>query len=106
MGGVERYPVPYGAYLRRAPPDGVAERSTPAFVDNPHGLIFPPPPPPFVELPPEVRTAATAVALAAQEQIAVFFASDGHRVIDPDAPEALFETPIVPPLPEEALFFP
>jgi len=57
-------------------------------------------------MPTDVRTAATAVAVAAQDQIARFFASDGVEVIDPDALGALFETPIVPPLPEDAVFFP
>jgi hypothetical protein len=59
-----------------------------------------------VALPPDVRAAANAVALGALEQIAVFFASDGVDAIDPDGPGALFETPIVPPLPEDAVFFP
>jgi dienelactone hydrolase len=139
--------VPYGAYLRRAPLEGVAPKSViiqfargdrsvtnptttailragdladratyyrfdlflannptaPPFFNDPHNsLIFPP----FPFAPPEVSEAATAVALAAQEQIAVFFASDGTRVIDPDGPGAFFETPIVPPLPEDAVFFP
>jgi hypothetical protein len=61
---------------------------------------------PLRPLPPEVRAAANAVALAVHEQIAVFFASDGVDVIDPDGPGVLFETPIVPPLPEDAVFFP
>jgi hypothetical protein len=56
----------------------------------------------------------TAIALAAQEQAAVFFASDGATVIDPNdalvltpaPPEPLFESPIVPPLPEDLGFIP
>jgi hypothetical protein len=44
--------------------------------------------------------AAAQLAVAAQLQIAAFFASDGTLVIDPDGAGALFETPIVPPLPE------
>ena len=143
--------MPYGAYLRRAPLDGVGAKSviiqfargdrtlpnptttallragdlagratyyrfdlflannptTPLFFNDPHGpIINPQPPPPFSPLPPEVRAAANAATFAAQEQIAVFFASDGVEVIDPDGPGTLFETPIVPPLPEEAVFFP
>ena len=47
-----------------------------------------------------------AVALAAQQQIASFFASDGTAVIDPDGASALFEVPILPPLPEELNFIP
>jgi hypothetical protein len=50
---------------------------------------------------------ASALAFKAQNQIAVFFASNGAMTIDPDdAPPLLpgfphvFETPIVPPLPE------
>ena len=49
-----------------------------------------------------VEPTANAVALAAQEQIATFFASDGQTVINPDP--AFFEVPIVPPLPETCNF--
>jgi hypothetical protein len=45
-----------------------------------------------------------AIALAAQRQIAVFFASDGQMIIDPDGPDTLFETPIPLPLPETLSF--
>jgi len=45
-------------------------------------------------------------ALQAQAQIAVFFASDGALTIDPDGANPLFETPIVPPLPEGLNFLP
>ncbi len=46
------------------------------------------------------------VAVATQRQIALFFASDGAITIDPDGPGPLFETPIVPPLPEDLAFIP
>ena len=72
---------------------------------DPHGSIHLPPPP-FVALPAAVRAAATSLALAAQDQIAAFFASDGATVVDPDGSGPLFETPIVLPLPEEVVFFP
>jgi hypothetical protein len=56
---------------------------------------------------------ASGIAFKAQNQIATFFASDGSLTIDPDeAPPALpgfphvFETPIVPPLPEGLNFIP
>ncbi len=49
---------------------------------------------------------AAAVALGAQRQIATFFATDGATIVDPDGPGALFEVPIVPPLPEELNFIP
>jgi hypothetical protein len=39
-------------------------------------------------------------ALAAQDQIATFFATQGTTVIDPDGSGAVFETPVVLPLPE------
>jgi hypothetical protein len=81
-----------------------ANPTTPPSINDAHSFHLTIPP--FAPIPPEVRAAANAVALAAQEQIAVFFASDGVEVIDPDGPGALFETPIVPPLPEEAVFFP
>jgi hypothetical protein len=45
-------------------------------------------------------------ALQAQAQIAVFFASDGALTIDPDGADPLFETPLVPPLPEGLNFLP
>jgi hypothetical protein len=144
--------VPYGAYLRRSPLEGVRPKSmivqfsrgdrilpnptttailragaladratyfrfdlfladnptTPTFLNDPHQVLFISVPDRFlpVPLPPEIRAAGDAVVQAAQDQIAVFFASDGARIIDPDGPGALFETPIVPPLPEEAVFFP
>jgi hypothetical protein len=54
------------------------------------------------------------VAFKAQAQIATFFASNGAITIDPDDPlpalppgfPPLFETPIVPPLPEGLNFIP
>jgi len=46
-------------------------------------------------------TASTAsLAIAAQEQIATFFESDGTVIIDPDGPGPFFEVPIAGPLPE------
>jgi hypothetical protein len=47
-----------------------------------------------------------AFALAAQQQIATFFASDGTVVIDPDGVGTLFEVPIILPLPEDLNFIP
>jgi pimeloyl-ACP methyl ester carboxylesterase len=81
-----------------------ANPTTQPFVNDPHLYIFPPPP--STPVPPEVLAAAVAVALGAQEQIAVFFASDGTEVIDPDGTGAVFAVPIVPPLPEDVVFFP
>jgi hypothetical protein len=49
---------------------------------------------------------APTVAIEAQTQIAIFFASDGAAVIDPDGAGPLFEVPIVPPLPETVNFIP
>ncbi|HEX7315182.1 MAG TPA: Ig-like domain-containing protein [Pyrinomonadaceae bacterium] len=45
-------------------------------------------------------------AVAAQNQIALFFASDGATTIDPDGAGPLFETPIAIPLPEDLAFIP
>jgi hypothetical protein len=50
--------------------------------------------------------AAAPLAVAAQMQIALFFATDGALVIDPDGPGPLFEMPVVPPLPETLNFLP
>jgi hypothetical protein len=47
-----------------------------------------------------------AFAFAEQQQIAMFFASDGTVVIDPDGDGPLFEVPIIPPLPEDLNFIP
>lgn len=46
------------------------------------------------------------VAIGAQTQIGVFFASDGALTIDPDGPGPLFEVPINGPLPEALNFIP
>jgi hypothetical protein len=47
-----------------------------------------------------------AVAIGAQTQIGVFFATDGALTIDPDGPGPLFEVPIAGPLPEDLGFIP
>jgi hypothetical protein len=71
----------------------LASAANPALPKDPHNLIL------------SIATPATAaISLAAQRQIAVFFASDGWDVINPD--DSLFEVPIVPPLPEELSFIP
>jgi hypothetical protein len=46
------------------------------------------------------------VALAAQTQVATFFASDGKTIIDPDGAGPLFETPLIGPVPEATNFLP
>jgi hypothetical protein len=43
-------------------------------------------------------------AIAAQAQIAIYFASDGLVTLDPDGAGPLFETPILIPLPEDLAF--
>jgi len=48
----------------------------------------------------------TLTALAAQQQIASFFASDGTAIIDPDGARPFFEVPIAGPLPEDLGFIP
>lgn len=54
-----------------------------------------------------IATAASApLAVAAQLQIALFFASNGTLVIDPDSTGALFEMPIALPLPETLNYLP
>lgn len=50
--------------------------------------------------------AAAPFAVAAQIQIATFFASGGTTVIDPDGTGPFFETPIALPLPETLNFIP
>lgn len=46
------------------------------------------------------------IALAAQQQIAAFFASHGTSILDPDGAEPLFETPILLPLQEALNYIP
>ena len=48
---------------------------------------------------------AQLLALGAQEQMAIFFATDGKEVIHPE-PARFFEVPIVLPLPEGLNFIP
>ncbi len=50
--------------------------------------------------------AVAAVAIEAQSQIGIFFASGGAITIDPDGTRPLFEVPIVGPLPEDVGFIP
>jgi len=47
-----------------------------------------------------------AVAVGAQTQIGIFFATNGALTIDPDGPGPLFEVPIAGPLPEDLGFIP
>lgn len=49
---------------------------------------------------------AAAFAIGAQTQMAVFFASNGATVIDPDGAGPFFEVPIAGPLPETLNFIP
>jgi len=72
--------------------------TTPLFFNNPHDPIIIPKSS-FLLLP-EGRDASNVATFEAQEEIAVFFASDGVEGIDPDGPGTLFETPIVPPYPK------
>jgi len=70
----------------------LAFAANPATPKNPHTFLT------RINVP-----AVAGIALAAQEQIAVFFASDGTIITDPGP---LFEVPIVPPLPEDLAFIP
>jgi hypothetical protein len=55
----------------------------------------------FVGLITSTNSTAKAIALAGQEQVATFFATDGTNIIQPPGvPEAFFEVPIKGPLPE------
>jgi hypothetical protein len=54
-----------------------------------------------------IGTAASApYAVGAQQQIAIFFASNGATVIDPDGVGPFFEVPVSLPLPETLNFIP
>jgi hypothetical protein len=72
----------------------LAFQANPAVGRNPHGFLT------------NLSSAAAPFALAAQVQIATFFASDGDTVIDPDGAGPIFETPMVGPPPEDLAFLP
>ncbi len=65
----------------------------PSAAANPHTFLT------NLSVPPALAAIA-GFALAAQEQIATFFGSDGTVIIDPDGPGPIFEVPIAGPLPE------
>ena len=100
--GDQSVPNPNGTAILRA--GDLADRATfyhhdlafaenPALPKNPHTFII------------STNVAAfRPIALAAQEQIAVFFATDGE-IIHPE-PSQFFEVPIALPLPEDFNFIP
>jgi hypothetical protein len=54
-----------------------------------------------------IGSASTApFAVGAQQQIALFFASNGALLIDPDGAGPIFEVPVVLPLPDSLNFLP
>jgi pimeloyl-ACP methyl ester carboxylesterase len=101
--GDESVPNPANSALLRE--GGLEDRATlyrndlafvenPSLPKNPHGFIFSP----FYPMLP-------AVPRGALEQVAVFFASDGAEMIQPE-PVRFFEVPVVLPLPEDLEFIP
>ena len=75
----------------------LARAANPAFPSNPHTFLT------NIAIPsPQVA----GTALAAQGQIAQFFATGGLVTADPDGAGALFETPMVGPPPEDLAFLP
>ena len=68
------------------------------FPKDPHGFL--------IRVTPNWDPGVIMVAMEAQTQIAVFFASDGQMVVDPDGTGPLFELPIAGPLPEDLNFIP
>lgn len=73
----------------------LAHEANPGVPKNPHTFLT------NIAIP-----AAAGFAIGAQTQIAVFFASHGSTVIDPDGPAPFFEVPINLPLPEGLSFIP
>jgi hypothetical protein len=76
----------------------LAFAANPAFPKNPHTFL--------TNVPGLQPLAVGAMALAAQDQIAQFFASNGTVVADPDGAGPLFETPMVGAPPEDLAFIP
>jgi hypothetical protein len=73
----------------------LAVAANPAVPKNPHTFLT------------NIGAAATApYAVGAQQQIAVFFASHGTVVVDPDGAAPFFEVPIGLPLPEGLNYLP
>jgi hypothetical protein len=72
----------------------VAYAEDPTLPKDPHGLM--------VNV---LSLAYRPISLAAQEQIAIFFATDGARIIQPQ-PVRFFEVPIAGPLPEALNYIP
>jgi Big-like domain-containing protein len=75
----------------------LAFQANPAVGRNPHGFLT------NHSMP---NPAVAPFTLAAQTQMATFFASDGATTIDPDGPGPIFETPMVGPPPEDLAFIP
>jgi hypothetical protein len=72
----------------------LARAENPTFPKNPHGFM--------------VRSdilAFRVITLPVQQQIGVFFETDGTEIIHPE-PARFFEVPIVPPLPEDLSYIP
>ena len=76
----------------------LAFAGSPTFPKNPHTFL--------TNVPGLAPAAPGAVALAAQDQIAQFFASSGTVVVDPDGAGPLFETPMVGAPPEDLAYIP
>jgi len=72
----------------------LARAENPTFPKNPHGFMV------RSDIP-----AFRAITLPVQQQIGVFFATDGTEIIHPE-PARFFEVPIVLPLPEDLSFIP
>lgn len=72
----------------------LAFAANPAFPKNPHAFLT------------NLTGAPAAVAVGAQAQIGIFFATNGALTIDPDGPGPLFEVPVNGPLPEDLAFIP
>ena len=76
----------------------IAYAADQTFPKNPHTFL--------TRLPGLAPPSAAAVALAAQDQIAQFFASNGTVVVDPDGAGPLFETPLSVPPWEDLAYIP
>ncbi len=76
----------------------LAFAADPTFPKNPHTFL--------TRLPGLSTPSAGVVALAAQDQIAQFFASSGAVVVDPDGAGPLFETPMAGPPAEDLAYIP
>jgi len=96
--GDQTVPNPTASVIFRAP--DLTDRSTYFRNDLVRAAISGAPANPHTFLTNIGVPSVAALAIAAQQQIAIFFETDGAVIVDPDGAGPFFEVPITGPLPE------